>query len=128
MSFFWLDIETVISVHSELVAEFGGSQGLRDRAMLESALGRPVAQHAYAAAGPAECAAAYAYGVVKDHPFRDGNKRTALACAILFLRHNGLALQASDRDASDAMIDVATGAMDEVALASWFMERIRDVR
>ena len=126
-SFFWVDSKTILAVHARLIAEFGGSAGLRDYPLLESALGRPVAKHQYEDAGPAECAAAYAFGVAKNHPFHDGNKRAALACAILFLRYNGFALQATDRDARDAVLAGASGKMDESALAAWFIERIREV-
>ena len=127
MSFLWVEATTVLAVHARLTSEFGGSAGVRDRALLESALSRPIAKHRYEDAGPAECAAAYAFGVAKNHPFHDGNKRAALACAILFLRYDGFALQATDREASGAMRSVASGEMDEAALVAWFMERIRDV-
>lgn len=127
MPYLWLDVETVLRVHADLIAEFGGSAGLRSQPLLESAIGRPITKHTYAAAGPAECAAAYAFGIIKNHPFRDGNKRTALGCVIVFLRYNGFALQAADREASEAMVSVADGSMDEATLASWLMERIRDV-
>ena len=104
---------------------FGGARGLRDAGLLQSALARPVNQHLYKPDGDvAELAAAYAFGLAKNHPFVDGNKRTAFLALGLFLALNGWRLETTQIDAIDAMLSLATGSLDESALANWIRERI----
>jgi death on curing protein len=115
----WLDGAVMRAVHEEQLAEHGGGSGLRDAGLLESALARPLQIAAYGTPDLANLAAAYGYGLAKNHPFVDGNKRTAFVAIELFLVLNGSALQASDADCVLTMLAVASGEIDEAALADW---------
>src|SRR2546423_7950918 len=90
----WLDLDIVLDFHAEQLALFGGPDGIRDLGLLESALARPVNKFAYGETSLAALAAAYGFGIVRNHPFIDGNKRTALASVIVFLGLNGLGFRA----------------------------------
>ena len=90
----WLDIDIVLDFHVEQLALFGGADGIRDRGLLESALARPINKFGYGETGLAALAAAYGFGIARNHPFIDGNKRTALASIIVFLGLNGVDLDA----------------------------------
>src|SRR5438309_11798057 len=92
----WLLREFVITVHERLIAEYGGSSGLRDEGLLESALARPVHLFTYGTPSLAQLAASYAVGIAKNHAFIDGNKRTAFVAAAVFLERNGLNLTAPE--------------------------------
>ncbi len=108
------------AIHADLVRTYGGSFGLRDEGLLESALHRPVQRRTYdEAADVPACAAAYAVGIAKNHAFVDGNKRTAFQVLYVFLGLNGLRLVADERDVVALMLDVATSVTDEEALAAW---------
>lgn len=121
----WIDARAILFLHDESLAMFGGARGLRDAGLLQSALARPVNQHLYKPDGDvAELAAAYAFGLAKNHPFVDGNKRTAFLALGLFLALNGWRLETTQIDAIDAMLSLATGSLDESALANWIRERI----
>jgi death-on-curing protein len=111
-------------VHDEQLAELGGGTGIRDAGALLSALARPQNLSAYGNPDAADLAAAYAYGVAKNHPFVDGNKRTAWVVARLFLQKNGVALRYRDAEAVLVMLTLAAGDLSEVELAAWFRERI----
>ena len=116
----WLDVGVVLAIHDEAVYEFGGLGGLRDRALLESAVDRPRNRLAYEPKSTLfELAAALCHGLAKNHAFTDGNKRTALLAtrALMFL--NGYALEPAEDDEVLTMIAVADGALDERGLASW---------
>jgi death-on-curing protein len=114
----WIDPAVILAVHEEQIAEHGGSAGMRDRALLESALARPANLAAHGKPD-ADLAACYGAAIAKNHPFVDGNKRTAFVAVELFLVLNGRELTASDADAVLAMLAVADGSMREAAFADW---------
>ncbi len=116
----FLDRAIILAVHEEQLAQHGGGVGLRDEGLLESALARPIDLAAYdSAADAAALAAAYAFGIAKNHPFIDGNKRTAFVAMELFLMDNGYVFTASDEDALMTMLRLAAGEMDEGEYAAW---------
>ena len=119
MSFVWIDEKIVWAIHEAQLAEHGGSAGIRDAGLLASALARPINLAAYGSPDIADCAAAYGFGISRNHPFIDGNKRTAFVCAELFLALNGHQLEASDVDCVLTMLAVAAGEIDEAAFAAW---------
>ena len=115
----WLEAEDAIAFHAEQIAQFGGQPGLRDRGLLESALGRPRHRAAYEKPTVIELAAAYAYGIARNHPFLDGNKRTALVCTFAFLELNGWEVRAPEEDAVIAFLALADGSMSEKDMSGW---------
>ncbi len=120
----WLDVETALAIHDRQLAEHGGGSGVRDAGLLDSALARPMNAWAYGSDDPAALAAAYAFGVARNHPFVDGNKRTAWVLARLFLALNGHELRFETADAVTAMLALAAGELSEDELAAWFRERL----
>jgi death on curing protein len=122
----WLLEETLTAIHHRQIAEHGGSEGLRDEGLLLSALVRPQNLLAYGEPAPdlASLAAAYAYGIARNHPFVDGNKRTALVAARTFLILNGVDLQATQDDKVLTFLSLAEGAISEEELADWIRKRI----
>ena len=122
----WLLEETVIAIHQRQTSEHGGIEGLRDEGLLSSALARPHNLVAYAQPRPdlAALAAAYAYGIARDHPFADGNKRTALVAARTFLLLNGVNLEASQDEKYLTFLQLAQGTVTEERLADWIRKRI----
>lgn len=121
----WISKRALLLLHEESLAEFGGMRGLRDEALLESTLGRPQNIHAYRD----ECtiaglAAAYGFGIAKNYAFVDGNKRMAFLSIGLFLAINGYRLVADQADAITVMFRVASGDVDEAALAAWLAATI----
>ena len=122
----WLRIDAVLSMHRRQLAEHGGSDGVRDVGLLESALARAQNIEAYEPdADIARLAAAYAYGIAKNHPFVDGNKRTALVAMRTFLVLNGRRLDATPADKYLTFISLADGSLSEDELAAWLRERIK---
>ena len=115
----WLTQEIVIAIHGELIAEYGGPPGLREAGLLESALNRPVNLLAYGNPSLFELAAAYGFGLARNHPFADGNKRIALAAIDVFLQLNGVDLAAPETEAFVVIRDLAAGALGEQELADW---------
>jgi death-on-curing protein len=115
----WVLRDTVLALHEELLAEFGGSSGVRDEGLLESALARPENLLAYGKPSIFDLAASYAFGLVKNHAFIDGNKRTGFVIAALFLEINSYRLQAAEADAIVHTLALAAGAMDEAGYAVW---------
>jgi death-on-curing protein len=110
----------VDAIHSDLIQQHGGSHGVRDMTLLESALDRPKNRYHYdSTADLAVLAAAYAVGIAKNHAFIDGNKRTAFQVMYTFLGLNGFRIEVSEAAVVQLMIDVATGNIDEVELANW---------
>lgn len=110
----WIELREAIALHERLLTIDGGAAGLRDPALLESALARPRQRAAYAeAARIVDLAAAYTAGIVKNHPFVDGNKRTGFVVGILFLELNGFRFLASEEAAAEAVIALAAGELDE---------------
>lgn len=123
---FWLSKEFILALHERLIAEFGGLDGLRDEGLLESALGKPENLFAYGNKPTAiRLAAAYAFGIVKNHPFLDGNKRTEFAAAAVFLETNGFQLTASEVEATVATLALAEGKFSEEDYATWLKEHSR---
>jgi death-on-curing protein len=115
----WIDPAVLRAVHDEQLAEHGGAPGTRDEGLFESALARPRNLVAYGEPDVADLAAAYGCGIARNHPFIDGNKRTAFVAVELFLALNGFDLEASDADCVITMLAVAAGQTDEAAFADW---------
>ena len=122
----WLLEETLTAIHHRQIAEHGGSEGLRDEGLLLSALARPQNLLAYGEPAPdlASLAAAYAYGITRNHPFVDGNKRTALVAARTFLILNGVDLEATQDEKVLAFLKLAEGVISEEQLADWIRKQI----
>ncbi len=120
----WIDIEVALVAHEEQLAEHGGAAGIRDRSMLESALARPHKLIAYGEPDVADLAASYAFGIARNHPFVDGNKRTALVVSETFLMLNGCTLTATDAEVVVAFIALAAGELSVDELADWFRGHI----
>lgn len=127
MTLKWLRIETLLILHSESLAEHGGPDGVRDRGLLESAMERPLNRAHYGDGDLFDFAAEYAYGIARNHPFVDGNKRTAFLSAATFLLINGHLLTASEADATLKMIALAAGEIDQNALADWLRQNVEPV-
>jgi death-on-curing protein len=121
----WLDLDIVLDFHAEQLALFGGLDGIRDLGLLQSALARPVNKFAYGETSLAALAAAYGFGIAKNHPFIDGNKRTALASVIVFLGLNELWLEAPQDETTAVILSLAAGEITEDVLARWITEHIR---
>jgi death on curing protein len=113
----WIDLEVVLAVHDEQLSEHGGQPGVRDRGLLESALARPRNQFAYGETSAVRLAASHAFGISRNHPFLDGNKRTSLVIAELFLELNGFALTATDAQCVTTFLQLAAGELSEDQLA-----------
>ncbi|MBF0251083.1 MAG: type II toxin-antitoxin system death-on-curing family toxin [Alphaproteobacteria bacterium] len=120
----WLNAGVVRAIHEEQIAEHGGQPGIRDMGLLDSALNRPVNKAHHGKTAIAALAAAYAYGIARNHPFLDGNKRVALVCLELFLALNGHELRANDASCLDTMTALADGTLTEPALAAWVEENL----
>ena len=125
MNWRWIDRGALELLHDESLAEHGGSPGLRDEGLLESALARPQNLLAYGKPDLAELAAAYGVGLARNHPFVDGNKRAGFLSVGLFLGLNGYRLDATQADATLTMLAMATGDLDERAFAAWIRARAR---
>jgi death on curing protein len=125
----WLSKEFVLALHERLVAEFGGLGGIGDEGLLESALGKPENLFAYGE-DPSfvQLAASYAAGIVKNHPFLDGNKRVGFAAAAVFLETNGFRLIASEVEATAATLALAAGKLSEEDYAKWLAEHCEKVK
>jgi len=116
----WLRRDVVLWLHDEMVSLYGGAVGVRDGGLLDSALGRPMQIVAYEPdADILRLAAAYASGIAKNHPFVDGNKRTAFASAATFLETNGIALEATHESVVETMVALASGQITEDQFAEW---------
>jgi death-on-curing protein len=118
----WLDVDEIIDMHAEQLAVFGGPEGIRDRGMLESAVARPVNQWHYGESDLAALAAAYAFGLAKNHPFIDGNKRTAFHAMMVFLRVNDVAFAPDPAHATAIILSLAAGEVSEGSLARWIRD------
>lgn len=123
----WLEKELVLAIHARQIAEHGGDAGVRDGGLLESALARPQQLEAYGEPTPdiADLAASLAYGIARNHPFVDGNKRTAAVSCETFLELNGSTLDATDIDLYEQYIALAEGKLSERDFAAWLRERLR---
>jgi death-on-curing protein len=120
----WLTLDQVVAIHSRQLRRFGGAPGMRDQGMLESALERPINKWHYEHSGLAELAAAYAFGLAKNHAFVDGNKRIAFMAMMTFLRKNRVKFVPDQAEATAIMIALAAGEVSEQSLARWITDRI----
>lgn len=120
----WLDSRIAHAIHDRQLAEHGGGAGLRDQGALESAMARPVNQWSYGEDDRMRLAAAYAFGVARNHPFADGNKRTAWILARLFLMANGIEIEFDKVDAINTVLALAAGELSEEELADWFRQHL----
>ena len=122
----WIDRALALAMHDRQLAEHGGGNGVRDEGMLDSALARPQQRHAYGDPPPdlAELAAALAFGLARNHPFVDGNKRTAAVACETFILLNNAALEASDDELYPRYLGLAEGSLDEAGFADWLRTKI----
>jgi death-on-curing protein len=118
----WLDLEEIIDMHSEQLALFGGPEGIRDRGALESAIARPINQWYYGQSDMASLAAAYAFGLARNHAFVDGNKRIAFHAMMVFLRSNGVRYAPDPAEATEIILSLAAGEVSEENLARWIRD------
>ena len=118
----WLSKTVVLAMHERLLADHGGSPGLRDPGLLDSALARARQLYAYGKPDTCDLAAAYAAGIIRNHPFVDGNKRTGFMSAYLFMAENGLQLTVPEVEVVQIVILLAASEIDEAAFASWLRE------
>ncbi len=125
----WIEERDVFAIHDRLLALHGGATGLRDRGLLQSALARPRQHHAYADPSDViELAALYTAGIVRNHPFVDGNKRTGFVSGVLFLELHGFAFEAREEDATHAVMAVAAGTLNEGGYTAWLRENSKRKR
>jgi death on curing protein len=125
MRWIWVADNVVLAIHEAQLAEHGGIAGIRDEGLLASALARPQNLEAYGQdIDAATLAAAYAFGIARNHPFLDGNKRTAFVVMELFLNLNGWALEADDHDCISTMLSLASGELKEQDLAEWLRRHL----
>lgn len=115
----WLSRNLVLAIHDEQIAEHGGGAGLRDAGLLESVLARPLNLTSYGEPDTVELGATYALAIARNHPFIDGNKRTAYVALELFLALNGIAFPVSDAEAVVATLAMAAGDLDDAAFIAW---------
>ena len=116
----WIEEREALAIHDQLLALHGGAAGVRDLSMLSSALARPRQHHAHgASSGIGQLAALYTAGIVRSHPFVDGNKRTGFVVGVLFLELNGFNFRACEEDATQAVLELAAGRLDEKGYSAW---------
>jgi death-on-curing protein len=120
----WVDLAVAVAAHNEQLAEHGGAAGVRDMTMLESAMARPLNLIAYSEPDIADLAASYAFGIARNHPFVDGNKRTAAVVSETFLLLNGHGLDCSDVELVTTFLALAAGELTVEALTVWFRAHI----
>jgi death-on-curing protein len=118
----WLDVDIMIDLHAEQLALFGGPDGIRDQGMLESALGRPINKFTDGETDLAALAAAYAFGIARNHPFVDGNKRAAFGAIIVFLGLNDVDFLAPPESATAIILSLAAGEVNEEGLTRWIRD------
>jgi death on curing protein len=123
----WVAEKTILAIQSQQLAIYGGATGIRDAGLLASALERPRNRWTYGETDLCQLAAAYAFGIAKNHPFIDGNKRTAFLVAVLFLSKNGLDLTAPEAEAAVAILQLASGELSEAGLAAWIAANVQPV-
>jgi len=120
----WLETETVLRIHLDQLAEHGGGLGVRDTGLLDSAMARARNQHAYGETDIVVLATAYASGIVRNHPFIDGNKRTGFVGAALFLRINRIDIVATEVDVVMNMLGLAAGELSDAAFTTWLRANV----
>jgi death on curing protein len=123
----WVLRETVLTLHEQSLAEFGGAAGIRDEGLLDSALGKPENLFHYGKPTIFDLAASYGFGLVKNHPFIDGNKRVGFIVAVLFLELNGYHFRATEAEAAVRTLALAAGEMSEKEFAAWLKANSRRV-
>jgi len=121
----WVEVAVALAAHGEQLAEHGGAVGVRDMSMLESAMARPLNLIAYEQPDIADLAASYAFGIARNHPFVDGNKRTAAVVSETFLLLNGHELTCSDVELVTTFLALAAGELTVEALAAWFRQHVK---
>lgn len=120
----WILSDAVMAIHARQIQEHGGRKGIRDHNLLHSALGAPQNLHHYKEVQLTQIAAAYAHAICQNHPFIDGNKRTGYICMRLFLKLNGLDINATQQEKVQIMLQVAQGQIDRVKLGLWIEEHL----
>lgn len=121
----WLTRDVIVATHEELLVRFGGLPGIRDNGLLDSALNRPLHLLAYGSPSLFDMAAAYAHGIVKNHPFLDGNKRTGFMASYIFLGANGWNMMAPEEEAVERTLALAAGVIGADAYARWLRRSCR---
>lgn len=121
----WIEPAVIVAIHEEQLAEHGGPAGTRDLGLLESALARPLQMAHYGKPDVADLAASHGFGIARNHPFIDGNKRTAFVAAELFLALNGYRLIAEDADCVTHMLALAGGELEEASFAAWLRQHLQ---
>lgn len=124
----WIDDALVLAIHDRQIVEHGGAGGLRDESLLHSALGRPLHHLAYAGSDSIELAAMYTAGIVQNHPFVDGNKRTGFVVGVLFLELNGYRFVANETAAAQAILELAAGTIDEMGFCAFLRANVKPKR
>jgi death on curing protein len=125
----WINLREALALHDRLLALDGGAPGVRSQPLLESALARPQQLHAYGDSPDiVDLAAVYTFGIVRNHPFVDGNKRTGFVLGVLFLELNGYQFAASEEDATEAIFQLAAGRLSEAVFCKWMRENSRRQR
>src|SRR5690348_7255908 len=124
----WLDLDIVLDFHAEQLTLFGGAEGIRDLGLLESALTRPINKFGYGETDLAALAAAYGFGIARNHPFIDGNKRTAFASIIVFLNLNRLDLEAPEEAVTAIVLAMAAGEVGEDVVARWIGGHVKPLK
>jgi death-on-curing protein len=120
----WIDAADVLAIHDRQLVEHGGAEGLRDEGLLHSALGRPLNHFAYASSDIIERATMYTAGIVQNHPFVDGNKRTGFVVGVLFIELNGYRLKAREEAAAQSILELAAGTIDEKGLCAFLRANV----
>ena len=120
----FLSAEVARAIHDRQLAEHGGLAGVKDDGLLQSAIARPLNKHGYGETDLCAVAAAYAFGIARNHPFADGNKRTAWVMARVFLKLNAVIIAFDKADATRTMLSLAAGELSEEAMADWFRQRV----
>jgi len=121
----WIEQREVLAIHERVLALHGGAQGVRDRALLESALARPQHHATYVGSDLVDMAAQYTAGIIRNHPFVDGNKRTGFVVGIVFLEVNEYAFTAPEQEATAAVSQLAAGELNETEYAAWLRANVK---
>jgi death-on-curing protein len=124
----WIDEAVVLAIHDRQLVEHGGAEGIRDESLLRSELARPQNHLAYGSAEIAVLAAMYTAGIVKNHPFIDGNKRTGFVIGVLFLELNGFRFNATEEAAAQAVLELAAGTVNESGFSEFLRANVKRVR